>query len=73
VRCLFGCTRCLTRHQLQSANHDAVVEVSLGSPCIISVFPSEDVLRPKGKEPLSTTDRLKWFVRGAPIALAVDA
>jgi hypothetical protein len=63
ARCLFRCARCLTRHQLQSAGHDAVVEVSLGSACIISVFPSEDLLRPKGKKELSTTDRLKWFVR----------
>ena len=69
---LCPCTRCVTRHQLQSADHDAVVEVSLGSPCIISLFPSEDVLRPKGKEPLSTTDRLKWFVRAASIVLTFD-
>lgn len=72
ARCIFACTRCVTRHQLQSADHDAVVEVSLGSPCIISLFPSEDVLRPKGKEPLSTTDRLKWFVRAASIALTFN-
>jgi hypothetical protein len=54
--------RFLTHRQLPNADHDAVVEVSLGSPSIISVFPSEDILRPNKKPALSSTERLEWFV-----------
>ena len=50
--------RFLTYMQLQNADHDTVVEVSLGSPSIIFVFPSEDILSPA----LSSTERLEWFV-----------
>jgi hypothetical protein len=55
-------TRSLTRQQLLSAEPDAVVEVSLSSPCIISVLPSDEVLRPKKQEAISSAERIEWFV-----------
>ena len=57
----------LTHRQLPGADHGAVVEVTLGSPFMIFIFPSEEVLRPKQQEKaLSSSARLQWFVRATP-------
>ncbi len=47
---------------MPSADNGAIVEVTLGSANIISVFPSDEILRPAGKDPQTNADRIQWCV-----------